>query len=57
VSPEGRKGEVQSQAEVEVLPPPPSGVPQQFGPKNLQPLFDEAQLKKEEEVRKKAPML
>ena len=57
MSPEGRKGEVQSQAEVEVLPPPPSGVPQQFGPKNLQPLFDEAQLKKEEEVRKTAPML
>ena len=58
-SPEGVRSEVEQTPieALEDLPPPPKGEPQQFGPKNLQPLFDEAQLKRDQELRQQAPML
>ena len=38
-------------------PQPPLGPPVEYGPKNLEPLFSEQQLKEAEDLRAKAPLL
>ena len=40
-----------------VTPQPPQGPPEEYGPKNLEPLFSEQQLQAVEDLRAKAPLL
>ena len=57
-SPNGPVGEdMKTPLPIEDFPAEPVGSPKALGPRNLQPLFNEAQLKKAEELRLSAPLL